>query len=446
MNAPVPLDAFELGPEPDEGAIRLKKRTRRAMMLIGALLLITFLLAVVLNVGGAVIGSGEVAVESSVKTISHPTGGTIAAMLVRDGDHVAKGQELLRFDTNVSQVGSQSAAEGYEQMLARRARLEAERDGMGAIAFPQELTRSTDPRVREVLVRELRLFELRRAERRGTLDLLGQRVRQYESEIRSFEAQIDAIDRQRVLIEPELAGLRKLYKENLVTIGRINQMERTAVQLEGSKAALQSNIAQSRAQISETREQMLNVDKQVRSEAGTQLAEVNAQLNEQHVRVASSADVYARSVIRAPQSGTVDKIAFATVGSAVPPAQPILQIVPDRDQLIVEARIRPQDVDQVRVGQAARITFSGLNRQTTPDLPGKVIFVSADLAQDQRSGAAFYRIKVRIDADELAKSPQVVLKAGMPAEVFVQTGDRSVLSFLLKPLFDQVRYAFREEG
>ncbi len=239
-------------------------------------------------------------------------------------------------------------------------------------------------------------------------------------------------------------SVRKLHEKQLVTVGRINQMERAAVQLEGSKAALQSNIAQSRAQISEVREQMLGVDKQLRAEAGTQLADTNAQLSEQHVRVASTSDAYSRSVIRAPQSGTIDKIAFTTVGSAVPPAQPILQIVPDRDQLIVDARIRPQDVDQVRVGQSARITFSGLDRQTTPDLPGKVSFVSADLAQDERSGLAFYRVKVRIDAQALARSPQIRLKAGMPAEVFVQTGDRSILSFLLKPLTDSIRYALRE--
>ena len=445
MNAPVPLDSLVLDVALDEGADRLRRRTRRAMMLIALLVFGFFGLAALLQVGGAVVGSGEVAVESSVKTISHPTGGIITAVLVRDGDHVAKDQILMRFDTAVSQVGSQSAAEGYEQLLARRARLEAERDSAQAVLFPAQIATSTDPRVREVIKRESRLFDLRRQERRGTLDLLGQRVHQYEGEIASYQAQIGATERQMVLIKPELEGLRRLHEKQLVTIGRINEMERTAVQLEGSKAALQSTIAQSRAHIAETREQMLNVDKQMRSDAGTQLADVNAQLNEQNVRVASTSDAYARSIIRAPQSGTVDKIAFATVGSAVPPAQPILQIVPDRDELIVEARIRPQDVDQVRVGQKARVTFSGLNRQTTPDVPGKVVFVSAELAQDQRTGQGFYRIKVQLDAQALAHAPQIALKAGMPAEVFVQAGDRSILSFLLKPMFDQVRYALRED-
>ena len=437
--ATVPLDL-----DHDEGADRLRKRTRNAFRLIALLAIGFFGLAALLQVGGAVIGSGEVAVESSVKTISHPTGGTITAILVREGDHVAAGQELMRFDASVSGAGSESALSSYEQLLARKARLEAERDSMGVIAFPTELTANATPGGRDAMLREQRLFGLRREERRGTLELLGQRIHQYEGEIRSLEAQIAATDRQMVLIKPELEGLRQLLAKQLVPVGRVNQMERTAVQLEGSKAALQSNIAQARAQIAETREQMLNVDKTMRSEAGKELAEVQVMLADQHVRVASTGDTLARAVIRAPQSGTVDKIVFTTVGSAVPPAQPILQIVPDRDQLIVEARIRPQDVDQVAVGQGARVTFSGLNRQSTPDVPGKIVFVSPELAKDEHTGQSFYRVKVQLDAAALAKAPNVVLKAGMPAEVFVQTGDRSILSFLFKPLFDQIRYALRE--
>ena len=389
MNAQVPLHTFWPDAEPDPGAERLRRRTRRAFIL--------------------------------------------TAMLVRDGDHVAKGQVLMKFDVGVSSVGMESAALGLEQLRARRARLEAERDGAGSILFPPELTTSTDARARDAMMREQRLFGLRQRERSGTISLLGQRVRQYQEQIASYDAQIAALDQQMVLVEPELAGLRKLHEKQLVTINRLNEMERTAVQMRGSKAALQSNIAEARARISEASEQMLNVDKQIRSDAATQLAEVVGQLNDQQVRVATTSDMVDRSVIRAPQSGTVDKIAFLTIGSAVPPNQPMLQIVPDRDNLVIDAKIRPQDIDQVRVGQKARVTFSGLNRQTTPDVAGSLIFVSPDLTTDQRTGASYYRIKVR-------------LKAGMPAEVFVQTNDRSILSFLLKPLLDQIRYSMRGEG
>lgn len=446
MNALTPFDTFVPEAESDPGAERLRRRTRRTFILIAVLLVGFIGLAALLQVGGAVVGSGEVAVESSVKTLAHPTGGILTAVLVRDGDHVAKDQVLMKFDVGVSSVGMESAALGLEQLRARRARLEAERDGAGSIVFPPELTASTDATARDAMQREQRLFALRQHERTGTIALLGQRMRQYQDQIGSYEAQIAALDQQMVLIEPELAGLRQLHEKHLVTINRLNEMERTAVQMRGSKAALQSNIAESRARISEAREQMLNVDKQMRSDAATQLAEVVGQLNEQQVRVASTSDTVDRSVIRAPQSGTVDKIAFLTIGSAVPPNQPMLQIVPDSDNLIVDARIRPQDVDQVKIGQTTRVTLSGLNRQTTPDIPASLIFVSPDLTTDQRTGASFYRIRVRLDAGALAKAPQVALKAGMPAEVFVQTNDRSILSFLFKPLLDQIRYAMRSEG
>jgi len=446
MTAQVPLHAFWPDAEPDPGAERLRLRTRRAYLLIAALALGFFGLSAILQVGGAVVGSGEVAVESNVKTLIHPTGGILKALMVRDGDHVAKGQLLMRLDQGVSSVGAESAALGLEQLLARRARLEAERDGASSILFPPDLAAKTDARAREAMTRERQLFALRRRERDGSIALLNQRVRQYDEQIASYRAQIAAIESQMTLIEPELAGLRKLHDRQLVTINRLNEMERTAVQMKGSKAALESNIAEARAHISEANEQILNVDKQIRSDAGTQLAEVVGQLNDQQVRVATTSDTVDRSEIRAPQSGVVDKIAFTTIGSAVPATQPLLQIVPDRDNMIVEARIRPQDVDQVRVGQAARITFSGFNRQTTPDIPGKLIFVSPDLTSDQRTGQSYYRIKVRLDAGALARAPQIALKAGMPAETFVETGNRSILSFLIKPLLDQLRYSMRSEG
>ena len=441
---PIESGAGAYAADSTDSDLRLRQRTRRAFILIGALLLILIVLATLLNVAGAVTAPGEVSVETSIKTIAHPSGGVLLKVSVRDGDHVDEGQELMRFDTAVSQVGSASASQGLEGLLGTRARLEAERDGASSINFPPELLASKDPGVQEIVTRERRLFALRQQDRRGTLSLLGERVRQYEDQIHGYEGQIASIDSQLKLIEPELAGLGKLYERQLVTLGRINQLERTAVQLQGSRAELTANISQTRARISETREQMLNVDRTTRSEAGTQLSAVIAQINEQQVRSASATDAHDRSVIRAPQSGTVDKIAFTTIGSAVPPNQPILQIVPDRDELIVAARVRPQDVEQLRLGQKARVTFSGLDRQTTPDVAGTLIFISADLTQDQHTGQSYYRIKVKLDPGQKDMIASLALKPGMPAEVFVETGDRSILSFILKPLFDQMRHAFRE--
>jgi HlyD family secretion protein len=440
MNMHLPSGAFQ----PIDTAARMRGRTRKAFGLVGLLLLALFVLGLLLNVAGAVVGAGEVTVETSVKTISHAEGGILADLKVRDGDHVDEGQELMRFDSSVSSVGSESATRGVEQLQASRARLEAERDGAGNVIFPSALLASKDPAVIDAVGRERRLFGLRQTDRKGALSLLTQRVGQLDDQIRSLEAQIVAIDAQAKLIEPELAGLRTLYEKKLVTLGRINELERTAVQLQGSRAALTANIAEARGRISETREQMLNVDKAARSEAASELATVVAQINDQQVRQASANTSFTRSVIRAPQSGTIDKLAFSTIGSAIPPNQPILQIVPDRDVLIVAVRVRPNDIDQVRKGQKARVTFSGFDRQSTPDFYGVVTFVSADLSQDQHTGESFYRIKVRLDTGGAAPASRLALKPGMPAEVFIETGDRSILSYLVKPLLDQIRHAFRE--
>lgn len=425
-----------------DAADRLRGRTRFAWLLSGALLAALLLLGLVLRVDGAVIGSGEVTVDTNVKTLIHASGGVVAEVLVRDGDHVDANQPLLRLDTSVSDVGSSSASAGLAGLLARRARLEAERDGAPAMRIPADAPR--DPETQAAFARERRLFDLRLTEHRGAFALLSERVRQLEDQIRGHEAQIAAIDDQMKLVGPELENLRSLYARKLVTVTRMNELERTAVQLRGSRAALVSTIAETRARIAETREQMLGVDKTRRSDAGTELAEVNARIGEQQVRAAAAADAVTRSVIRSPQSGTVDKLAYTAIGSAVPPGQPILQIVPDRDPLVIEARVRPQDVDQLQLGQAARVTFSGLDRQSTPDIAGKLSFISPDLSRDQQTGATFYRIRIELDAAQLKASRNVVLKAGMPAEAFVRTGSRSILSYLFKPLMDQLRHAFRE--
>lgn len=424
-------------------AERLHRRMRHALVLVGVLVLMLFCLATVVQVAGAVAAAGEITVESSVKTISHPSGGVLAGLSVRDGDRVTKGQELLRFDAAVSQVGSTAASLELAGLLAARARLEAERAGAATIAVPPELAASEDPGIRDIVQRERSLFALRMQDRAGTLALLRERLGQYQEQIRSLEAQIAAVDQQARLIRPELAGLRSLYGRQLVTLGRINELERTAASLQGSRGALSASIAETRGRISETREQMLNVGKASRSEAATQLAGVIAQLNEQRYRLASAQDAFGRTVIRAPQSGTVDKLAFTTIGSAIPANQPILQIVPDTDELLVSAAVRPADVDSLRIGQSARLVFSGFDRQTTPELSGSLIFVSPDLTQDSRTGQSYYRIKVRIASQERTRLP-LPLKPGMPAEVFVQTGDRSILSFVLKPLLDQMRRAFRD--
>lgn len=428
-----------------EPQVSVRRKMRTAFIAIGLLLLALVLSATVVQIGGAVIGSGHVAVESKIKRIAHPTGGVIAEVLVRDGTRVKQGDVLMRLDTAVSGVSATLTGETVDQLMARKARLEAESQERPSILFPAELTsRGDSPDVRAAMEAETRAFRLRRAERVGTISQLNERIRQLDQQIRSYRAQANAVTAQSRLIQPEREGVRELWQEKLVTISRLNQLERTAVDLQGSAAALEANIAQIRARISETREQMISVGAAARSEAAVQLAEVNTMLNDQRMRRASAGDTFGRAVIRAPSDGVVDKLAFATIGGVVPPAQTILEIVPVKDDLTVEAQISPADIDRVRVGQAARIRFTAFSAQTTPEIPGKVTFVSAERTTDERTGVSFYRVEIEVDRAALQREADMQLVPGMPAETYIQTGNRSLLSYVFKPLRDQLARAFRD--
>lgn len=421
----------------------LRSKSKWALIAVGALALVLILMATVVQIGGAVIGTGEVEVASKIKRISHPTGGVVNELLVSDGDRVKKGDVLMRLDTTVSGVSAELSSEGVDQLLARKARLEAEREGRATVSFPKELAARSDASAQEAMAQERRVFQLKRSERAGLRAQLADRIRQLNSQIVSYQQQISAIRQQQALIEPERDSVRQLWEDKLVTINRLNQLERTAVDLEGSAASLGANIAQVRSRISETREQMISLDQTARADAGEELAQVESALNEQTVRKVSAGDQYERSTIRAPYDGVVDKLQFTTIGSFVPPAEQIMEIVPDSDQLLVEGQISPADIDQIRVGQKARVRFTAFNLQTTPEFPGRVEFVSAERASDERTGLSFYRVRIAIDQSAIEEEYSLELVPGMPTEIYIETGDRSIMSYITKPLMDQISRAFR---
>ena len=261
--------------------------------------------------------------------------------------------------------------------------------------------------------------------------------------LRHSEAQITALRKQLTLIEPEREGVKDLWDKQLVTINRLNQLERTAADIEGNIAALNARIAETRARISETQEQVLQLGDTRRSQAGIELAQVNTALNQQRVRSVAASDLQRRSEIRAPYAGVVEKIAFPAIGDVVKPAEPIMEIVPDRDQMVVETAISPADIDQVHAGQRARIHFTAFNRATTPEIPGRVDYVASDRSSDPEKKSEFYTVRVEVDAAAL-KAAGLELRGGMPAEVYIRTGNRSMLSYMTKPLRDQFARSFRD--
>lgn len=420
------------------------ERHRRIALIFLAVLIFGFgLAAAVVPIGGAVIGTGQLGVESKIKRIAHPTGGIISDIRVRDGDKVKRGQILMRLDTSVSGVNADLSGQSVDQLLAQRARLEAERDGIGNISFPAELTRRADSSARAAMASQSRIFQIKAGEQAGLRAQLNDRIRQLNQQIAGFNSQISALEQQQALLKPERAGVRELWEKDLVTLNRLNQLERTSVDMDGQIASLRASIAQTQARISETREQMIGISQTQRTQAGNELTQVIAALNEQQVRSVSASDQFERSVIRAPYNGLVDKLAFSANGDVIEPAQTIMEIVPDNDELVVEAAIGPADIDRVAKGQKARVRLSAFNQQTTPEINGVVSFVSAERMTNQQTGASFYRVRVTLNADEV-KREKLELLPGMPAETFISTGSRSMLSYVTKPLRDQLSRAFRD--
>lgn len=432
--------------EPDYEPTRsLRNEVRAGLLLCGALVFGLGGLAAFLPMTGAVIGSGEVTVSSYVKEIGHPSGGVVADIMVRDGDHVSKGQPLMRLDSRVSGAAATYTGENVDQLLARAARLTAERDNSPAMPFPAELkARAHDPNVAALVEQERRTFILRRDARRSMTAQLGQRINQTAADVASSRTKAQSFAEQASLINDELDATRKLYEKRYTTLDRLNALERSASGLTAEAHGAREAVVSGAARIGELRLQMRSIQADARSSAAAELMDVLARISELRRAQVAADDNYERAIIRAPQSGTVDKLAFRTVGGVVPAGQTILELVPDDDRMVVEATISPMDIDQVHVGQKATLRFSAFSARTTPELSGTVTHVSADRTDDRAAHSAFYRVTVTLDEGQAARLGELRLRPGMPAETFIQTNRRTMLSYILKPLADQLARAFRE--
>jgi HlyD family secretion protein len=401
--------------------------------------------ATVTQISGAVIAPGQLVVESDVKKVQHPTGGVVGALLVREGDHVKAGDVLVRLDETQTRANLDIVRKALDELAARRARDEAERDGSKAIAFPPDLlSRAADAEVTRLIEGESRLFNSRQASRAGQKAQLSERVDQLRQEIVGLTEQTSAKDREIALIGSELIGVRELYTKNLVPLSRVTALERDAARLSGERGQLIAATASARGKIAETGLQILQIDADMRTEVGKDLSEIRGRWSELVEKRVAAEDQLKRVEMRAPQDGVVHQMTVHTVGGLVVPSEPAMLIVPEADRLVVEVRIPPQDIDNVRAGQSAILRFAAFNARTTPEVTGTVTRVGADVSQDAKSGASYYAARVALSADEQARLGDVRLVPGMPVEAHLQLGERSVLSYLTKPLHDQLAKAWKE--
>ena len=398
------------------------------------------------DISGAVIAPGAVVVDTHLRKVQHLTGGVIGEILARDGDLVKAGDVVVRLDATITRTNLAIIVKGLDELRARRARLEAERDNAERVVFPPELTeRQGNPDVARVMASEHKLFDLRQAARTGQKSQLRQRVGQLQREVEGLNAQTGTKAQEIALVQKELAGARDLWNQQLYPITKLTYLEREAARIEGERAQLLAGAAQARGKIAETELQIVQIDRDLTSEVAKELRETDARIGEFLERQVAAEDQLKRIDIRAPIDGVVHQSTAHTVGGVITPSgDPIMLIVPVSDKLTVEAKVAPQDIDQLHVNQPARVRFLAFNQRTTPEVVGAVSRISADALIEQRTGAAYYIIRIALEPAAIAALGEIKLMPGMPVEAFVSTGNRRVLSYLMKPLTEQFARALRE--
>jgi HlyD family secretion protein len=412
------------------------------------LLLVTLLAGgwlVFMPLAGAVAVPGNLVVQSNVKAIQHPTGGVIAEIKVHNGMRVAAGDLLVRLDATQTQSNLQMVSKQLDELRARIARLVAERDGLDRPRIPSELkNRSTEDAVRVLLASEDSLFKARLNARTSQKDLLQGRVAQLTEEISGLEAQVASKAKQLELIAGEMTGVQDLYDKRLVPLARLTALQRETARIEGERGQLTSAIAETKSKIGEAQLQIVRLDQDFRTDVVKELGETQGKEAELVERSISARDQLDRVEMRALTPGVINQLAVHTIGGVIRAGDTIMEIVPDNDDLQIEARLQPNDIDQVRAGQKAFVRFSAFNQRITPQLIGAVSYVSADTSRDQQTNAPYFTVRIALSEDELRRLGGLQLVPGMPAEVFMQTGSRTMMSYLLKPITDQLHRAFIE--
>lgn len=393
---------------------------------------------------GAVIATGQVVVESNVRRIQHPTGGVVAEIRVEDGDHVKAGALLVRLDETTARANLGVIEVQLQQLEARKARLEAERDGRDTVDLPADLTSAEGRSEIASAVRgELTLFASRREALDGQVAQLRERIAQTREEIVGLAAQIESKKEQLRLIRQELAGVFTLYERGLSPLSRLAALQREAASLSGEQGQLVADTARARGSIAEIELQIIQLAQNRGQEVATELRDVEAKIADLAERRIAAIDQLRRTEIRAPQDGIIHQKAVHTIGGVVGAGEQMMLIIPEQDGLVVDARIDPQMIDRIAPGQAVLLRFPAFDAATTPDLAGELLRIAPDLTRDQQTGASFYVARIALAAGEGDKLAGKTLVPGMPVETYIQTGERTALAYLIKPIEDQLARAFR---
>ena len=400
--------------------------------------------AVFANISGAVITSGRVEVDKNRQVIQHPDGGVVESILVDEGDEVAAGDLLIQLDSD--ELASELAVvEGQLfEILARRGRLEAERDGLDSLRWDPLLLEG-GPAAQELMEGQQRLFEARRESVQRNVEQLAQQRNQIAKQVEGFDAQQAALVKQKALIDEELSDQQSLLDRGLAQASRVLALQREDANIEGSVGQLTAQAAQASERMTEIDIQILGLESTRREEAITRLRDLQYNALELAERRRTLRQKLDRLDIRAPVSGIIYGLTVFAPRSVIRPADPLMYLVPQDRPLVITTQVEVTDIDQLFVGQEVTVRFSAFDQRRTPELFGRVTQISADAFQNEQSGQSFYRAEVQLDDGEMAKLPEnLVLIPGMPVEAYVRTADRTPMAYLVKPLSDYFAKAFRE--
>lgn len=394
------------------------------------------------KLSGAIIAQGKIIVKRQVKLVQHRDGGIVADIRVNNGDRVKAGDTLVRLDDTQTKAEMGIIRGQLAEFLGRRARLNAERDGSSSIQFEQGFEAAALST--QIAKGEVRLFSENTAMRDGKREQLRLQVEQYEDQVRGLEAQSKANDNERGLIVADMKRLDPLLAKKVIDVTRTRAMERDLAKIDGLKGEITSNIARVKGQISEAKLRIIELDQQAHTDAQRELRDVDSKISELQERLVAANDRLSRMTLVAPIAGVVNEVSIHTVNGVIAPGQTVMSIVPNGEELAVEARLQPKDIDQITSGQPAKLRFSAFNQRTTPQIDGAVDVVAAAATVDPSSGQAYYLSSVAITGN-LGGLGTKHLVPGMPVEVFFTTEERSALSYLIKPFADQMMRSFREE-
>ncbi len=423
----------------------------RSAMVAGAAIMAAFFVglggwAAFAPLNSAAVAPAVVKVEGNRKSVQHLEGGIVKELRVREGDKVASEQTLILLDDTQARAAVDVFSKQYDELTAQEARLIAERDGAAAVQFPQALlARRAEPDVAAIIAGQSNLFKSRRTTLTGTIDVLRKKISQTQEQIVGLEGQAAAYKRQLQSTHNENNGLRDLFKKGYVPRQRMLELERSEAALEGQIAEVSANILRARQSIEEVNVQIVQAQSDRLAQVANDLRDVQVKLLEIGPKVSSARETLRRTEIRSPYPGVVVGLTAFSVGGVISPGEKIMDVVPEKGGLIVEATVAPEDVKDLHVGMSAEVHLTAYKQRTVPIIHGKVLQVSADRLTDTKTGAGYYLAQVKVDDQELAELKDVRLAPGMPALVMIPTGERSALDYLLRPLTDSLNKSFREK-